>query len=111
MKILVFGGTGFIGSQIVKCLVQAGYIVSALARSQEKALVVKQMGAIPCPGDLKMPETIRDAIKGSDLIVNTAFPSFLGRMTISTEGTADSYNSVCPTRREWLKKEIWPSLQ
>ena len=82
MKVFVFGGTGFIGSRIVKCLVQNKHTVSALARSQEKAETLKRMGAFPYLGDLDKRETIRDAIKGSEVIVNAAFPSFLGRMTM-----------------------------
>jgi len=82
MKVFVFGGTGFIGSRIVKCLVQTGHAVSALARTHEKAETLKQMGASPHLGDLDKRETIRDVIKGSELIINAAFPFFLGRMTM-----------------------------
>jgi len=83
MKVFVFGGTGFIGSRIVACLVQNGHTVSSLARSLKKAESLKQMGASPHLGDLDKRETIRDAVKGSELIINAAFPSFLGRMTMA----------------------------
>lgn len=82
MKVFVFGGTGFVGSRIVKCLVQNKHTVSTLARSQEKAETLKRMGTIPHLGDLNKRETIRDAIRGSDVIVNAACSPFLGRMTM-----------------------------
>ena len=37
MKVLVSGGTGFIGSALVRRLAEEGYIVHALVRSQKKA--------------------------------------------------------------------------
>lgn len=80
MKVFVFGGTGFIGSRVVKRLVKNGHDVSSLARSQEKAMFLKQLGASSKIGDLNRKETIRDAIEGSEVIVNLSNPSFLGRI-------------------------------
>src|SRR4030067_2712168 len=82
MKVFVFGGTGFIGSRVAASLVRSGHSVSALARSQEKADFIRKLGASPHIGDLEEPETIPGAIKGTDVIVHAAFPSFLGRFNM-----------------------------
>ena len=81
MNVFVFGGTGFIGSRVVTSLVRSGHTVSALARSQEKAGFLRKLGASPRLGDLAQPQTIPDAIKGAEVIVQAAFPPFLGRST------------------------------
>ena len=74
MKVFVFGGTGFIGSRIVASLVRSGHTVSALARSQGKTDFLRKLGASPHFGDLEQLQTIRGAIKGSEVIVSAAFP-------------------------------------
>lgn len=74
MKVFVFGGIGFIDSRVVASLVRSGHTVSALARSQEKTDFLRKLGASPHFGDLEQPQTIREAIKGSEVIVNAAFP-------------------------------------
>lgn len=82
MKVFVFGGTGFIGSRVVASLVRSGHTVSALARSQGKADFLSKLGASPRLGDLEQPQTIPDAIKGCEVIVDAAFPPFTGRSTM-----------------------------
>lgn len=81
MKVFVLGGTGFIGSRVVKSLVQGGHNVTALARGPEKAAFLETLGAVTKYGDLEQPQTIREAIKGCEVIVNAAFVPFLGRST------------------------------
>jgi len=80
MKVSIFGGTGFVGSRVVKNLVQNGHELKALARNQAKASFLNRLGASTVIGDLNEPETIRDAIKGSEVIVNLALPDARGWM-------------------------------
>jgi uncharacterized protein YbjT (DUF2867 family) len=47
MKVFVAGGTGAIGRHAVRALVRAGYEVTALARSPEKAVALREQGAVP----------------------------------------------------------------
>ncbi|MBI2830314.1 MAG: NAD-dependent epimerase/dehydratase family protein [Chloroflexi bacterium] len=82
MKVFLFGGTGFIGSRVVASLVRGGHTVSALARGQEKADFLRKLGATPHIGDLEQPQTIPEAIKGAEVIINAASPPFLGRFTM-----------------------------
>lgn len=52
MKILVTGGTGFLGARLIPRLVQSGDSVLALTRSTSSHDKLKAMGATPVAGDL-----------------------------------------------------------
>ena len=47
MKVFVAGGTGVVGRPAIPLLVKAGYEVSVIARSDEKAAWVEAQGATP----------------------------------------------------------------
>lgn len=53
-----------------------------MARTEEKAAALRSMGAEPRIGDLHSGQGLGDAIADADVVVNVAFPSFLGRMTM-----------------------------
>ncbi len=72
MKAFVTGGSGFIGQQVVRKLVARGYEVHALARSEQSTAVVRNLGAIPVPGDITDTASMRTAMTGSDLVVHLA---------------------------------------
>jgi nucleoside-diphosphate-sugar epimerase len=55
MKILVTGGSGFLGSRLIPKLVANGHEVLALARSASSDDKVRVLGAIPVRGDLEGP--------------------------------------------------------
>jgi nucleoside-diphosphate-sugar epimerase len=57
MRVLLTGGTGYIGSAVLDSLVRAGHHVDALVRNREKAAAVQVRGAHPVIGDLSQPAT------------------------------------------------------
>lgn len=70
MKILVTGGSGFLGAELVKQLVEAGHDVRVIARSgAEKA---EQAGAEILRGDLKDRAAIKKAMKGVEVVYHLA---------------------------------------
>lgn len=87
MKVCVFGGAGFIGSRVVKCLLKNKYEVVALIRNPQKGKTLTQMGAIVIDGDLKNPENIRKAIAGAKVIINTSVPNYQGRLGLKRVGS------------------------
>ncbi|MGA8185907.1 MAG: NAD(P)-dependent oxidoreductase [Terriglobia bacterium] len=69
MKIFVAGGTGVLGRASVKALVDAGHVVRATARTEEKADVVRSLGAEPVQVDLYDSKEVRQAVAGSEAIL------------------------------------------
>lgn len=70
----VFGGTGFVGTQIVRELANRGIIVKVATRVPEKAYFLKPCGAVgqvvPVLCDYNDEQSIAAVIKGSDYVVN-----------------------------------------
>lgn len=83
MRVLVLGGTGSIGSAIVRRLDSAGHEVRALARSPEAAEGLLALGAEPVAGDLAAPALwTRAVVPEVDAVVHTActFDADMGRV-------------------------------
>lgn len=80
MKVCVFGGAGFIGSRVVRCLLRNGHDVVTLIRNKEKGEELSLLGAIIRIGDLRNQEDIQNAMEGTDIVINTAVPSYQGQM-------------------------------
>lgn len=70
----VFGGTGFIGRQIVRELARAGYTVKVAGRFPEKAFFLKTAGnvgqIVPVACKASDEASIRAAVRGCDVVVN-----------------------------------------
>jgi nucleoside-diphosphate-sugar epimerase len=73
MRILLTGGTGYIGAAVLDALVRAGHHVTALVRDNEKAARVAARGALPLVGNLNDPGSYRAVAEGQDGYVHTAF--------------------------------------
>jgi uncharacterized protein YbjT (DUF2867 family) len=70
VRVLVTGGTGFVGPKVVRGVVEAGHEVRALARNRHKAAHVAALGAELVEGDVTDPASLQRAIQGMDAVVH-----------------------------------------
>jgi uncharacterized protein YbjT (DUF2867 family) len=78
MKLLVTGGSGFLGQYVLAEAARRGLDTVALARSTAAAEAVAARGAQPLPGDLDEPAELPEvfAAAGCDALVNLASLGF-----------------------------------
>jgi uncharacterized protein YbjT (DUF2867 family) len=70
VKVLVTGGTGFIGPAVVRAIVDAGHDVRALFRSAKSGENAAALGAEPVEGDMTEAASLREAAQGVDAVVH-----------------------------------------
>ena len=68
----VTGGTGFIGSRLVRRLIAEGHTVRVLARSAEKARALFDDEAEIIPGDLDDADALARGCRGADRVFHLA---------------------------------------
>lgn len=78
MRLLVTGGSGFLGGHVLEQAARRGHEVMALARSDEAALTVAARGAKPVTGDLDDPAILPMAFAEAEAgaLVNLASLGF-----------------------------------
>jgi nucleoside-diphosphate-sugar epimerase len=91
MRVFVTGGTGAIGGHAVPALIAAGHEVSAMARSDSKAEVLRHQGAAPVQVSLFDRDGLTKAISGHDAVVNLA--------------------SALPSPQRFMLKSAWTECQ
>jgi nucleoside-diphosphate-sugar epimerase len=73
MRIFVTGATGFIGTELVKELIEVGHQVRGLTRSEAGVEQLQAVGAEVHRGNLTDLESLRTGATGMDVVVHLAF--------------------------------------
>jgi uncharacterized protein (TIGR01777 family) len=80
MKILITGGTGFVGTQLTSRLLQDGHEVTILSRSAKRSGEVPR-GISYLQGDPTQKGSWQEAIKNHDAVINLAGASIFAKWT------------------------------
>ncbi len=68
-SLFVFGGTGFVGRNLLEALRSRGYGITVLVRNPREAERAADLGASPVIGDVLDPETYRAALRQGSTVI------------------------------------------
>jgi dihydroflavonol-4-reductase len=74
-KIFIIGGSGFIGSRVVRLLVKLGYVPRCLLRTTSKTNRIANLPIENVTGDVMDPAAVAEGVKGTIGSIHLASPS------------------------------------
>jgi uncharacterized protein YbjT (DUF2867 family) len=108
--IVVTGGTGYVGSYVVRRLYEMGMPVKAMIRSRARAIKEGRLQGLPIElieGDVTKPETLGPAIDGARAIIHTVAIAFeKGKATYEAVNDIGTVNTVEASRKAGIRRFI-----
>lgn len=71
-QVFVTGGSGFVGQNLIPMLIEQGYKVKALARSQQSVEKIEKSGATAIQGDLSDANALRQGVMDCETVFHLA---------------------------------------
>lgn len=94
MKVFITGGTGFIGSAVIKELVSAGHEVAGLARSEKSKQALSALGASSFDGSLEDAGSLKRGAKAADAVIHCAFVHNFADFAACCESDSNAINTL-----------------
>lgn len=109
MKVLVTGANGFLGSHLVRQLIQRGYEVTAMTRRSDDAL--SGLGITTAHGDVRSLEKVLQATEGQEIVFHTASVSGIWGpwKHFYENNTVGARNVVEACRKNGVRKLVYTS--
>jgi nucleoside-diphosphate-sugar epimerase len=107
--VFVTGGSGFVGRRLIPALLSSGYEVSAMARSNESAKLVGQLGATAIRGDLADLAALTTAMRGCELVVHAAgrFREGGGHAEYARDNVAGTSNMLSAAKAAGVRRFVY----
>jgi uncharacterized protein YbjT (DUF2867 family) len=111
LPLLVVGGTGALGQQVVDALIRRGRSVRALVRPGSDARVLQRRGVEVVRGDMLDPASLRTAMTGVDALITSAVGYTRRRKGDTTEtDTAGNRNLVDAAKIVGLRRFVFTGI-
>lgn len=108
-RVLVTGGTGFLGKALVKRLLVTGYVVRVLARPSSNIDALKSLDLEIAFGDVTDLESFGAAVEGTDVIVHTAASEMISPIVEESATVLGTRNVLELAKKFRIKKLIYIS--
>nr|WP_236057080.1 NAD-dependent epimerase/dehydratase family protein [Streptomyces sabulosicollis] len=102
MRVLLTGGTGYIGAAVLDRLISGGHRVTALVRSAEKGELVRTKGAEPAVADLADGDALEELAAASDGVIHVASPGDETSATVDEVAVTSFLRALRDTDRPFV---------
>jgi uncharacterized protein YbjT (DUF2867 family) len=110
MKVLVVGGTGTLGRQIVRRALDEGHEVRCMVRSPRKASFLTEWGCELTRGDLLEPASLDYALEGQQVLIDAATARATDPGSAFDIDWTGKQNLFAAARRAQVRRVVFVSL-
>ncbi|MGL5035962.1 MAG: SDR family oxidoreductase [Microcystaceae cyanobacterium] len=110
MQVLVVGGTGTLGRQVVRRALDQGHSVRCLVRNLRKATFLKEWGAELVVGNICKPETLMAAFTDIEAVIDAATARATDSLSIRQVDWLGQVNLIQAAQKSGVKRFIFFSI-